>query len=221
MSDRRLLESVADAVAAGEAVDWSDVERAAAKSRDAGLPEQLRVVSAIGAGRHTLAPPGTHRWSRILETGVAVVLGVSVVRLAVAIVSVSGPRCPMEWPFVVNALLFGVGGVVLLAGGARDRRLPLLGGLFLAIGSAFVTLLMPSDGACFDGRLAAALRPFQPEAFLALMLWRFVRGFPVDTERPADARISRAFVSASSVSARFCSRSPSLAVWATGPCRRG
>ena len=197
MSDRRLLESVADAVAAGEAVDWSDVERAAAKGRDADLLQQLKIVSAIGAGRRSHATTGTHWWNWILETGVAAVLGVSVVRLAVAIVDVSGPRCPMEWPFVVNALLFGVGGVVLLAGGARDRRLPLLGGLFLAIGSAFVTLLMPLDGACFDGGLATALRPFQPEAFLALMLWRFVRGFPVDTERPSDGRISRAFVGAS------------------------
>ena len=197
MSDRRLLESVADAVAAGEAVDWSDVERAAAKGRDADLLQQLKIVSAIGAKRLPLARPAPTWWNRVLETGVALVLGIAVARLAVVVVSASAPACPTDWTFVVNALLFGVGGVVLLLGGARDRRLPLLGGLFLAISSAFVTVLMPSVGSCFDGGLAAALRPFQPEAFLALMLWRFVQRFPVDTQRPTQSRISRVLVNAS------------------------
>ncbi|MCY3819096.1 MAG: serine/threonine-protein kinase [Gammaproteobacteria bacterium] len=197
MSDRRLLESVADAVAAGEAVDWFDVELAAAKGRDADLLEQLKIVSAIGAKRRPLARSAPTCWNRILETGVAVVLAIAVARLAVVVVSVSAPACTTDWTFVLNALLFGAGGVVLLVGGARDRRLPLLGGLFLAISSAFVTVLMPSVGACFDGGLAAALRPFQPEAFLALMLWRFVQRFPVDTQRPTLSRISRALVDAS------------------------
>ncbi len=87
---------------------------------------------------------------------------------------------------------------MLLAGGGRDRRLPLLGGVFLAIGSAFVTALMPSAGVCLDGAATAALRPFQPEALLALMLWRFVEGFPVDTQPgAAERRVSVAFVNVS------------------------
>ena len=195
MSDRRLLESVADAVAAAEAVDWSDVARAA-KSRDADLIRQLRVVSAIGAKHRCHSVPGPTQWSRVAETGVALVLAIAVVRLAVVVLSPSAPPCPTAWPLVVNALLFGVAGMVLLAGGGRDRRLPLLGGLFLTISSAFVTVLLPSSGACY-GAVDSALRSLQPEAFLALTLWRFVRGFPVDTERPAEDRVSRTFVNIS------------------------
>ena len=197
MSDRRLLESVADAVAAGEAVDWSDVERAASKGRDAGLLQQLRVVSAIGAHRCRRAAKGPTSWTRAVEAGVVLVLAIAVVRLVLALSSASAPTCPMAWPRVVNALLFGAGGIALLAGGRRDRRLQLLGGLFLAISSAFVTVLMPSAGACFDGAVVSALRAFQPEAFLALMLWRFVQGFPVETQRPTENRISRTFVNVS------------------------
>ncbi len=197
MSDRRLLESVADAVAAGEAVDWPDVERAAAKTRDADLLHQLKVVSAIGAGRRFDASPVPGWWSRAVDAVVAVVLGIAIARLALVIVNAPAALCPTAWPNVVNAFLFGFGGVVLLAGGGRDRRLPLLGGLFLAIGSAFVTALMPSGGNCFDDATAAALRPFQPEAFLALMLWRFVQRFPVDGQKPKEARISRILVNAS------------------------
>ena len=197
MSDRRLLESVADAVAAGEAVDWPDVERAVAKSRDADLLQQLRVVSAIGAKRRSHAPTDPTWWSRTVEAGVALVLAIAVVRLAFAVLSPSALPCPTAWPLVVNALLFGVAGIVLLAGGGRDRRLPLLGGLFLAISSAFVTVLMPSTGACADGAVVSPLRSLQPEAFLAFALWRFVQGFPVDNQRPAESRISRIFVNVS------------------------
>ena len=87
MSDRRLLESVADAIAAGEAVDWSDVERAAAKSRDADLLQQLKVVSAIGANRRSHAAPGPVRWSWAVEAGVAFVLAIAVARLVLVITS--------------------------------------------------------------------------------------------------------------------------------------
>lgn len=197
MSDRRLLESVADAVAAGEAVDWSNVERAAAEGRDADLLQQLKVVSAIGAGRRFDAPPVPGWWSRTVGAVVAVVLGIAIARLALLIVSFPATLCPTAWPNVVNACLFGLGGVVLLAGGGRDRRLPALGGLFLAIGSAFVTALMPSGGHCLDNATAAALRPFQPEAFVTLMLWRFVQRFPIDTQKPTEARISGILVNAS------------------------
>ena len=196
MSERRLLESVADAVAAGEAVDWPDVERVAAKSRDADLLHQLRVVSAIGATRRADTPPAPTGWSRWRETCVVVVLVIAVAQLVLAILGAPGALCPAAWPHVLNAFLFGVGGVVLLAGGGRDRRLPLLGGLFLAIGSAFLTALT-SPGACLDDTLAAVLRPFQPEAFVALMLWRFVRGFPGDTQPPREERVGRAFLNAS------------------------
>ena len=194
MSGRQLLDSVADAVAAGGAVDWHDVERVGAKTRDADLIRQLKIVAGIGATRRTHAPRGPTWWSRTVETGVAVVLTIAVAQLALAILGAPAAFARVGWPYIVNGFIFGVGGVVLLAGGGRDRRLPLLGGLFLTISSAFVIWLMPPPGAGVGGSLTAVLRALLPDAFLSLMLWRFVREFPVDTQRPGAGRVADIFI---------------------------
>ena len=197
MSGRQHLDSVADAVAAGEAVDWHDVERVGANTRDADLIRQLKIVSAIGATRRTEAPHGPTWWDRTVEAGVAVVLTIAVAQLVLAIVGTPAALVRVAWLHILNVLTFGVGGIVLLAGGGRDRRLPLLGGLFLTIASAFVSTLMSSTEAGFGGTPAAVLRSLQPEAFLALMLWRFVREFPTDTLRLGESRVCNAFVNVS------------------------
>lgn len=196
MSDRALVESVADAVAAGEAVDWSVVERAAAKTDDADLIRELKIIAGIRAARRTPAPPVPTWWNRTVEIGVAVVLAIAVAQLALAILGGPGAIARVGWPHIINVLLFGGGGLVLLTGGGRDRRLALLGGLFLTISSAFVLWLMPPPGTAL-GTLTAVLRPLQPEAFLALMLWRFVRAFPVDTQRRGARRVASVFVGVS------------------------
>ena len=64
MSGRQHVDSIADAVAAGEAVDWHDVERVGGKPRDADLIRQLKIVSAIGVTRRTQAPSGPTWWDR-------------------------------------------------------------------------------------------------------------------------------------------------------------
>ena len=76
---------------------------------------------------------------------------------------------------------------MLLAGGGRDRRLPLLGGRiphdwvrFCASRCYRYVRSSGLDGTHGESRL----RPLSCQtAFLALMLWRFVREFPVDTQR--------------------------------------
>ena len=197
MRDRRLLESVADAVAAGEVVDWSHIERAAAKTRDADLLQQLKVVSALGAGRRSQVQPSQTWWSRCRENCVTFVLCVAVAQLAMAILGASAVLAQVAWLHVVNVLMFGVGGGVLLAGGGRDSRLPLLGGLFVTIGSAFAATLMPPSDPGPGGVLFVVLRPLLPEAFLPLMLWRFVRRFPVDVQTSRARRVSSVFVDVS------------------------
>ena len=200
MSQRALLESVADAVAAGEAVDWGDVEQAAADTGDADLIHQLRIVSAIGATRRAPASRGSTlaaMWNRVVETGVAIVLTVAIAQLALAILGAPAAPIPVAWPYIANVLIFGWAGVVLLAGGGRDRRLPLLGGLFLTISSVFAGPLMPSPGSGLGGTLAAVFRPLPLDAFLALMTWRFVREFPLDNQRPRVRRLAGTFVNLS------------------------
>ena len=196
MSGRQHLDSIADAVAAGKAVDWHDVERVGGKTRDADLIRQLKIVSAIGAARSTQAPFGPTWWDRTVETGVVVVLTIAIAQLVLAMLGAPAALARVGWPHIVNVLIFGGGGLVLLAGGGRDRRLPLLGGLFLTISSAFVLWLMPPPGPGL-GALTVALTPLQPEAFLALMLWRFVREFPVETQRPGAGRVASVFVGVS------------------------
>ena len=197
MSGRQLLDSVADAVAAGEAVDWHDVERVGTKTRDADLIHQLKIVAGIGATRRTRAPRGPTWWGRTVETGVAVVLAIAVAQLALAIVGAPAALARGAWLHILNVLIFGLGGVVLLAGGGRDRRLPLLGGLFLTISSAFVIWLMPPPGVGLGSSPTTVLRALLPEAFLPLMLWRFVRVFPVETQPPGARRVANVFVNVS------------------------
>lgn len=197
MSGRQHLDSIADAVAAGEAVDWHDVERGTTKTRDADLIRQLKIVSAIGAARSTQTPRGPNWWDRAVETGVAVVLTIAVAQLVLAMVGAPAALARVGWPYIVNGFIFGVGGVVLLAGGGRDRRLRLLGGLFLTISSAFVIWLMPLAGTVLGGTLTDVLGALQSDAFLALMLWRFVREFPADTQRPGARRVADVFVGVS------------------------
>ena len=194
---RRLDEAVVDAIAAGDNVDWRKVDRAAATSGDVGLMSQLKLVSAIRASRLVDTPRPTSRWTRTVEAAVAVVLTIAVAQLLLAIVGTPAALARVPWPYIANVLSFGVGGVALLAGGGRDRRLPLLGGLFLTISSAFVFSVMPRPGVAFGGTLTALLRPLQPEAFLPLMSWRFVREFPVECQRPTIRRIAAAFASVS------------------------
>ena len=190
---RRLHEAVADAIAAGDNVDWRKVDRAAAKTGDVDLMSQLKIVSAIRASRRADTPRPTSRWTRTVEAAVAVVLTIAVAQLLLAVVGTPAALARVPLPYIVNVLSFGVGGVALLAGGGRDRRLPLLGGLFLTISSAFVFSVMPRPDIAFGGTLTALLRPLQPEAFLPLMSWRFVREFPVDCRRPTVRRIADVF----------------------------
>ena len=202
MSQRALLESVADAIAAGKAVDWRDIEQAAADTGDADLISQLKIVSAIGATRPAPESRGSAlsaTWNRVVETCVAVVLAIAVARLMSVVVSASAEFVEVVWLHAANVVIFGVAGVVLLTGGARDRRLPLLGGMFLTIGSAFATILMPWPGAGVGGAVVAALGPLLPEAFLPLMMWRFVREFPVEIQRVRARRIARIFLDVSFV----------------------
>ena len=111
MSGRQLLDSVADAVAAGRAVDWHDVERVGAKTRDADLILQLKIIAGIGATRRTHVQSGPTWWSRAVETGVAVVLIIAVARLVPAIAGHSRRARPgSRGSTFVNVFIFGVGG---------------------------------------------------------------------------------------------------------------
>ena len=90
--------------------------------------------------------------------------------------------------------LFGVSGILLIAGSTRDRRVQALGLLFLVIASAFTTpLLVLLRGSPFS-TLAALLEPLYAEAFLALALWQFVWLFPSEPKPHWARTIGKTFL---------------------------
>ena len=89
----------------------------------------------------------------------AVVLTIAVAQLLLEIVGTPAALARVPWPYIVNVLSFGMGGLVFLAGGGRDRRLPLLGGLFLTVGSAFAVSLMPQSGVAVEQQLEERRQP--------------------------------------------------------------
>jgi hypothetical protein len=195
VSDDDLLpETLAGAVADGAPIDWADV---ANKTADTELMQQLRVIAAIGAARQTAAVDAAPRWTPVVYGVYGAVLILAAIKLALALLGVrAAVAAPLGGLYLLNMLLFGVAGVVLIAGGARDRRLQLLGGLFVTIATAFVEPLTAPVDAGALGRALAAFRGLQTEAFLSAALWLFVWSFPTAPKRPRDRRLATAFIAA-------------------------
>ncbi|MBI1873309.1 MAG: serine/threonine protein kinase [Acidobacteria bacterium] len=174
-----LPETVAAALADGVPVDWPVVEDVARGSADADLIRQLRVIGVIGAARRPLDTHVRTAWGRtiVVVYGAVLVLAITKLALALIVAPAALSRMPrLDLLYWLNMLLFGIAGPVLLTGAARDRRLQLLGGLFVLITSAFVDPLMLRPSGGLTG--VAALPPVQTEAFLALALWLFAWSFP-------------------------------------------
>ncbi|MEZ5416687.1 MAG: hypothetical protein R2708_05020 [Vicinamibacterales bacterium] len=73
-------------------------------------------------------------------------------------------------PFAINLVIFGLGGLLMVIGGGRDRRLQLLGGLYLIIAAALRAVRVAAG----DGPAGAALDALMrctPEVF-----WRSACG---------------------------------------------
>ncbi len=177
-----LPDSLAAAMADGAVIDWRSVEATAAGAVNADLVRELRVIAAM-RGRRAVALPGARSW---LARAVAIwfVFGVA---LAAAKVLVALPFMPGALalllpaaagaPFALNLAIFGIGGLALVIGGGRDRRLQLLGGLYLTIAASFVDpFLALADGPV--GAVIGVLAMGRPEAFFALAVWLFAWTFP-------------------------------------------
>ena len=186
-------DSLAAALADGAAIDWRAVESAAEGGTRADLVRQLRVIAAI-RGRPASSTLSVARpWLRQMVAA-TYVFGVALAAAKVLVALVAVPAALAGWssqraaaPFAANLSIFGVGGLLLVFGGGRDRRLQLLGGLYLLIASAFVEpFLAPAAGPA--GMLVSALLLCKPESFFALGVWLFAWAFPAE---PIDRRARR------------------------------
>lgn len=190
-------EALAAAMAEGAAIDWADVERAAADRSQAALVRQLRVIDALRAQR--AGPAHVAPWGTRAVTSLAVgAVALAALKVLVGLVAV--PRTLFDaatpagaWPFALNLTVFGLGGLLLVFGGSRDRRLQLLGGFVVTLASAFVQPFLPAaDGTA--GVIVRLLRAAAPESFAMLMVWQFAWHFPHPPMSRAGQRIGRAFV---------------------------
>ncbi len=182
MSDEELSESLAAAVADHASIDWRQSSERL-KGADPEFVHSLQVISAIGAARRAGVVADHSRSARVLFGLSIAVATIAVTKLAFAAIGMV-----VEWPLVIagevpwastlNVSLFGISGILLMAGSTRDRRVQALGLLFLIIASAFAgPLLFVLRGTAWTP-LAVTVTKIYSEAFLALALWQFVWLFP-------------------------------------------
>ena len=180
------------------------------KPGDADLIRQLKIVSAIGAARRTQAPlgrlGGAVRWRRV-SPSCSPSLSRSLRWRSWALL----PRSPGSRGLHIRQrpdLRLG-GGLVLLAGGGRDRRLLVVGRIVPLDLLRFRALV---DTAAWSRprrlTLAALLRPLLPEAFLSLDAVAFCPRVSLSTpRRPGERRVcERLREHCRSQSAWCCSR---------------
>ncbi len=185
--DHRYPDALAAALADGAAVDWEAAQSAAA-SAHADVVKQLRVIAALrtgeGAPRTVAQPWLRHAVTLAFSAGVAITaLKVLVALAGVPAVLVRLPAGSSATPFAINLAIFGLGGLLMIVGGTRDRRLQLLGALYLTIASAFVEpFSAPGTGAA--GALLGLLNVWKTDAFFRPAVWLFAWAFPREPIEP-------------------------------------
>ena len=203
MNDDELSESLAAAVADHASIDWRTSERL--EAADPELVRSLRVISAIGEARRAHLVADESRSTRALVWLSLAVTGLTGAKLAIAALGVvigwsSITSGSLPWASSLNVLLFGISGLLLVAGGTRDRRVQALGMLFLVIAAAFtgpMMVVLRSDGPF--AALGGTFERLYADAFLALVLWQFVWQFPSEPKTPWSRTIGRSFLGLSGI----------------------
>jgi hypothetical protein len=203
VSDEALSDSLAAAVADHASVDW----RASARhldGADADLVHALKVISAIGRARRAGVAADHSRSAHALRWLSFTVVAIALVKLALAAAAVV-----VGWPLVtsgtiawsssLNVMLFGVSGLVLVAGGTRDRRVQALGLLFLVIASAFAGGVLVTLRGTTWSTIASLIDPLYGEAFLAFALWQFVWLFPTEPKAQWARTVGKSFLIAGAI----------------------
>jgi hypothetical protein len=197
VSDEDTGESLAAAVADHASIDWRESERLIGSDPD--LVRQFKIISAIGEASRATVVADHSRSARALFGLSLAVAAVTFAKLALALMSLLGGWAlvmsgAIPWSSSLNVALFGISGIVLVAGSTRDQRLQALGLLFIVIASAFTTPLMIVLRGTPFAPIAAFLEPLYCEAFLALALWHFVWLFPSEPKPRWARTIGKTFL---------------------------
>ena len=145
-----------------------------------------------GSGRTDERRPWPDWWVWLL-------LALAALKIALALVALlSGAGDPPPsvfppWIGIAHILIYGGAGAVLIALGREPRALD-LGAYFLIFASSFSDRFIEQFPI---GSPAAVLLGLHPDAFLPLLLWRFIRGFPEGVGASRGDRLARGFIGAS------------------------
>ena len=189
-------DSLAAALADGATIDWRAVDTTADGASNADLVRQLRVIAAM-RGRQVTTLAISRPWLGRVATAVyAFGVAIAAVKVLLALAGVPGALArsspsSLIGPFTFNLAIFGVGGLLMVFGGGRDRRLQLLGGLYLTIASAFVEPFL-SHATGPASVLLDVLALANPEAFMALGVWLFAWAFPQEPVTPRGRQVAGA-----------------------------
>ncbi len=184
------------AIADGAAIDWAEVETPADRGQ-ATLVHQLQIIDRLRA-QHAGAQRD-RRWDTRVVAGLgAAAVVLAAVKVLIGLIAVPrvllAPVAPAGiGPFALNLVVFGLGGLLLVFGGSRDRRLQLLGGFFVTMGAAFVQPFLSVRGGA-AGVVVDVLRSCAPESFAMLLVWQFAWAFPHPPLSPAGQRVGRVFL---------------------------
>lgn len=194
-------DALAAALADGAAIDWRAVEGAAEDAQDANLVRQLRVIAAM-RGRSGAALAARRPWLRqVVAAGYMAGVTLAAIKVVAALAmlpaTLGGAPAPAGL-FALNLGIFGVGGLLLVFGGSRDRRLPLLGGAYIIIAASFVDpFLLGISGPA--GIIVAALSVLRPESLLPLGMWLFAWSFPAEPLTRRARQWASGFIAAAAV----------------------
>jgi len=175
-------DALAAAMADGAAIDWRAAEGHAGSAADAHLIHQLRVIEAMRGHRGPVAV-ARRPWLR-QAIAIAYVAGVTLAAVKVIVALAGMPATLATAPppaglFALNLVIFGIGGLLLVFGGSRDRRLQLLGGLYITIAASFVDPFF-SGITGPAGMIVAGLAVLRPESQFVTGVWLFAWSFPAE-----------------------------------------
>lgn len=182
------VESLAGALADGATIDWSAAGAAAGSQAE--VIRQLRAVAQLRVGQQERVA-GRSQLERTVTTVyiTGVVLAALKVMLALAAVPIAltGVSGPLRL-FAFNLVVFGVGGLLLIGGGMRDRRVQLLGAFYVIIASAFAAPFYRWVSDPFV-LVADVLERCTTESFFAAGLGLFAWAFPREPRQPGLRRL--------------------------------
>jgi hypothetical protein len=194
VTDDDLSVSLAEAVADGRPIDWD--QSSSDGAADAEVFRTFRLISSIGQARRTVVRDERRREGHWFLLASRTITAIAAGKLALACVSAAAgwskiAATSLPLAFSLNLLLFSVSGVLLIAGGTRDRRVQAFGALLLIIASAFADPLLPAMRPA-SSPIVEWAGHVHIDAFLAFALWWFVWLFPTEPRQPRARAFGRA-----------------------------